>query len=89
MLSLFWASGTLLTSAQVFVTIVAGGLVGQFAGEPIGRLMTGLGTLINNATALSPVPMGIVVSTVMGLALTESTAIYGFVTALIMIFTLG
>ena len=52
------------------VTIVAGGLVGQFAGEPIGRLMTGLGTLINNATALSPVPMGIVVSTVMGLALT-------------------
>lgn len=32
--------------------------------------MTGLGTLLNNATTLAPVPMGIAVSTIMGLCLT-------------------
>lgn len=52
------------------VTIVAGGLAGTFVGPPISALMTGLGAFINNATTLAPVPMGIVVSTVMGLALT-------------------
>lgn len=52
------------------VTIVSGGLAGTLAGPPVSALMTGLGSLINRATALAPVPMGIVVSTVMGLALT-------------------
>ncbi len=51
-------------------TIVAGGLVGTFVGPPISALMTGLGAFINNATTLAPVPMGIIVSTVMGLCLT-------------------
>ena len=52
------------------VTIVTGGLTGTLIGPPISALMTGLGAFINSATTLAPVPMGIVVSTVMGLALT-------------------
>ncbi len=52
------------------VTIVSGGLVGEVVGGPIGGLMTALGDFINRATLLTPVPMGIVVSAVMGLALT-------------------
>lgn len=52
------------------VTIVCGGLTGTFVGPPISALMTGLGALINNATTLAPVPMGIAVSTIMGLCLT-------------------
>ena len=52
------------------VTIVSGGLTGTLPGPPVSALMMGLGSLINRATALAPVPMGIVVSTVMGLALT-------------------
>lgn len=52
------------------VTIVAGGLTGQLVGPPVSALMTGLGAFINHATTLAPIPMGIIVSTVMGLALT-------------------
>ena len=52
------------------VTILAGGLMGTLVGPPVSALMTGLGAFINHATTLAPVPMGIVVSTVMGLALT-------------------
>ena len=52
------------------VTIIAGGLTGTLVGPPVSALMTGLGAFINNSTTLAPVPMGIVVSTVMGLALT-------------------
>lgn len=52
------------------VTIVSGGLVGTFVGPSISALMTGLGNVINNATQLAPVPMGIAVSTIMGLCLT-------------------
>ncbi len=52
------------------VTIVTGGLVGIFVGPGVNAVMTGLGTFINNATYLLPVPMGIIISTVMGLALT-------------------
>ncbi len=51
-------------------TIVTGGLVGRWLGAPIGSFMAALGTVINNATMLSPVPMGIAVSSIMGLALT-------------------
>lgn len=52
------------------VTIVTGGVVGRFFGEPIQGMMTGLGEFINSATQLAPVPMGVIVSSVMGLALT-------------------
>ena len=51
-------------------TIVTGGLTGTFVGPGVSVLMTGLGDFINRATQLAPVPMGIVVSTVMGLCLT-------------------
>ena len=52
------------------VTIVTGGVAGMFVGPPIQSFMNGLGTLINTATTLSPVPMGILVSVLVGLALT-------------------
>ncbi len=52
------------------VTIVAGGLAGMFVGPPIQSFMNGLGAVINTATTLSPVPMGILVSVIVGLALT-------------------
>ncbi len=52
------------------VTIVSGGVAGMFVGPPIQEFMNGLGTVINTATTLSPVPMGILVSVIVGLALT-------------------
>lgn len=52
------------------VTITIGGLVGTFVGPSIQAVMTGLGAFINSATELHPIPMGIIISTVMGLALT-------------------
>ncbi|MGI5898545.1 MAG: PTS transporter subunit IIC [Christensenellales bacterium] len=52
------------------VTIIVGGLVGQLVGPWVNALMTGLGTLINNATELAPVPMGILVASLMGVILT-------------------
>lgn len=52
------------------VTIVFGGLAGSLAGPPISALMNGLGGVINRATELRPLPMGILVSVIMGLALT-------------------
>lgn len=51
-------------------TIIAGGLVGQFIAPYIAAFMTLVGALINRATELQPVPMGIIVSTVMGVVLT-------------------
>ena len=52
------------------LTIIAGGLVGTLAGPLIANLMNGLGSLINQATELHPLPMGILVAVIMGLALT-------------------
>ncbi|MDL2235186.1 PTS sugar transporter subunit IIC [Christensenellaceae bacterium OttesenSCG-928-L17] len=52
------------------VTILTGGLIGAFVGPPINSVMTGLGNFINTATYMHPIPMGIVISVVMGLALT-------------------
>ncbi|MDI9369331.1 MAG: PTS sugar transporter subunit IIC [Synergistaceae bacterium] len=51
-------------------TIVAGGLAGVFAGPAIARGLHCLGSVINVATALQPIPMGIAVSVIMGLVLT-------------------
>lgn len=50
--------------------IIAGGLVGFYIAPFIAAFMTFLGSLINRATELQPVPMGIIVSTVMGMVLT-------------------
>lgn len=52
------------------VTIVSGGIVGTLVGPPIQNFMNMLGGFINSATQMHPVPMGIIVSVVMGLALT-------------------
>lgn len=52
------------------VTIVAGLLAAKFVGPGIAAFMQGLGDLINLATEMQPIPMGILVSTLMGLALT-------------------
>lgn len=52
------------------VTIVMGVLAGVMAGPIINTFMTGFGNMINAATELQPVPMGIVVSVCMGIALT-------------------
>ena len=52
------------------VTITVGGLVGSFVAPGVSALMTWLGTVINVATEMAPVPMGIIVSAVMGVVLT-------------------
>ena len=52
------------------VTILSGGFVSTFAGPYLSELMTGLGDLINSATQLHPLPMGISVSVIVGLVLT-------------------
>ncbi len=52
------------------VTIVAGCTVGWLVGEPLNNFMTWLGAIINEATLLSPIPMGIAVSILVGMALT-------------------
>ena len=50
--------------------IAAGSTVGLLIGTPISNLMTALGELINWGTEQQPVLMGIVVSVLMGMALT-------------------
>lgn len=52
------------------ITIITGGLVGIFVGPYVSRFMTAFGALVNDATELAPIPMGIVVSVLVGLALT-------------------
>ena len=52
------------------VTIIMGSLVGKFIGPSIGTMTTGFGKLIMYATELEPVPMGILISVLMGIALT-------------------
>ncbi|NCB16137.1 MAG: PTS sugar transporter subunit IIC [Synergistales bacterium] len=51
-------------------TIVAGSAVGVVAGPAVARMMYWLGSAINAATTLHPIPMGIVLSVVMGMILT-------------------
>lgn len=52
------------------VTIITGGVAGILVGPTIQSLMSGLGAVINTATTLSPLPMGILVSVIVGLVLT-------------------
>ncbi len=51
-------------------TIIVGGLAGHYVGPVVAQLMTLLGNLINVATELRPIPMGILVSVLMGIILT-------------------
>ena len=52
------------------VSILAGGLVGYLLGAPLGSFMRWLGGVIGKATYMSPIPMGIIISVVIGLVLT-------------------
>lgn len=51
-------------------TIIVGGLVGNYIGPYMAMIMTFFGTIINRATEMHPIPMGIIVSVVMGIVLT-------------------
>ncbi len=51
-------------------TIVAGSAVGVVAGPAVARMMYWLGSAINAATTLHPIPMGMVLSVAMGIVLT-------------------
>ncbi len=53
-----------------FSTIFLGGLVGVYIGPYMTIFMNSLGSLINKATLLHPIPMGILVSVAMGMILT-------------------
>lgn len=50
--------------------IIVGGLVGTSVGPVMASFMAGLGSLINSATELHPLPMGIIVAVLMGMILT-------------------
>jgi uncharacterized membrane protein len=52
------------------VTIITGVATGVFVGPIINAAMVGLGQIIMRATELQPIPMGILVSVIMGLVLT-------------------
>ena len=51
-------------------TIVTGCAAAQLVGPGIQAMMNGLGGVINSATQMTPFPMGILVSVIVGLALT-------------------
>ena len=51
-------------------TIITGGIVGVLLGPVVVYIMSWVGNLINITTELHPVPMGILVSTLMGMTLT-------------------
>ncbi|MCL2517591.1 MAG: PTS sugar transporter subunit IIC [Oscillospiraceae bacterium] len=53
-----------------FTTIITGGTVGLLVGPYISNFMQWLGSAVNTATELSPIPMGIIVAVIVGLALT-------------------
>ncbi len=52
------------------MTIAAGAMAGILMGPAVQALMSGLGSIINQATVQRPIPMGIIVSVVMGMVLT-------------------
>lgn len=62
------------TKLDIIVTplasILTGGLLGVYVGPYISSFMTALGAFINSATTYAPIPMGIVVSVIVGMVLT-------------------
>ena len=52
------------------ITIVAGGLAGNLVGPYVQHFMTWIGSAVNMATELSPIPMGIIVAVIVGMVLT-------------------
>ncbi len=53
-----------------FLTILVGGLVGIYISPVISQAMNLIGQMINRATELRPIPMGLIVSVLMGILLT-------------------
>ena len=53
-----------------FLTIVAGGIASGLTGPYIQDFMLAIGSAINIATEMSPVPMGIIVAVIVGMCLT-------------------
>lgn len=51
-------------------TIIIGGLAGHYIGPYMSSIMNFFGKIINIATELHPIPMGIIVSVIMGMVLT-------------------
>ena len=51
-------------------TIIIGGFVGRYIGPYMSMIMNFFGSIINTATEMHPIPMGIIVSVVMGIVLT-------------------
>jgi len=62
------------TKVDIVVTpltvIISGGFVGYYAGPAVSALMNGLGEVVGNATNMEPFWMGVIVATVVGMALT-------------------
>ena len=52
------------------ITILTGGFTGHYIAPFIAKFMTFIGSIINLATEMHPIPMGIIVSVLMGIALT-------------------
>ncbi len=52
------------------ITIVSGGLAGIYLSPYFSAMLKALGNLINSATELQPLPMGIIVAVLMGMILT-------------------
>ena len=52
------------------VTILAGGAIAVLVGPPINDFMSWLGQVIMDATELAPLPMGIIIAVIIGMALT-------------------
>ncbi|MBM7614678.1 PTS transporter subunit IIC [Alkaliphilus hydrothermalis] len=51
-------------------TILVGGLAGNYVAPVVSALMSGLGQIINQITQQHPIPMGILLSVIMGIILT-------------------
>ncbi len=62
------------TKLDIIVTplasILTGGLLGVYVGPYISAAMSALGGFINSATSYAPIPMGIVISVIVGMVLT-------------------
>ena len=56
------------------VCLITGALCAMVLGPPVGALLTAVGALVEKATTLQPVVMGIVVAVVMGVLLTLPTS---------------
>lgn len=50
--------------------IIAGGIAGKYISPVVSAIMSALGSIINTATVMKPIPMGILVSVIMGMLLT-------------------